>query len=638
MRGKVRILAVGLMLVTSFLALAGTATSQVGEEALQYCAEFGFSTEEDFVTQGPAPPDNNPIISDGDLLGPNCRVCARNADLLRWFQVPADLGLDAADVLSVEGYVVAFSTELDSPEPGQFTAGDLLVTSNGSVIGGPIVIRNQALTAAWGAAAPLYDLGLDAVQFVGPMEEILAFLDDAAEYSPVGPGVIVDLFGSYPNVDILFSTEGTLGPVEQPTFLDGDLLSARLGAIWVGNAQLLPPIVPAGIPVRGVDFGLDAVLSDRTGSRDQIYFSTEILYTGELSFNDGDVLRLGNGVAIPHPDLILCFEPRARFLGLDALSFNRPEGPPPCTSRLTKINGVDVADISLVDGMVLPGVVGINAPSPFGGTFPLDGDICDDVTGFRVVYREAGTSDPWEPMAVPVPKNWRVAVTELLDPDPCKSEMVWASAAGGWFDANQFRHLTDLMLGGCNPTLALTIWESQAAVAGPEKLYEVVLETDTPSGVISDTTRLVQLDNTKPVVALEKQEGVCNAFTPEDMALPGIMARGVISDTHFYRYQMTIGGDGYAPHSYTPVAYYDDPLDNVIETGTVGYPANQDLHEVSVFHLATEPVACGYSVSLTAWDRTVWGWFTYPSNIALRCVGCRYSTDLWGFAYALPLP
>ena len=38
MRGKVRILAVGLMLVTSFLALTGTATSQVGEDITQFLA------------------------------------------------------------------------------------------------------------------------------------------------------------------------------------------------------------------------------------------------------------------------------------------------------------------------------------------------------------------------------------------------------------------------------------------------------------------------------------------------------------------------------------------------------------------------------------------------------------------------
>jgi hypothetical protein len=632
MQGRVKILAVTVMLLATLLALAGTATSQVGEEALKYCEPFAFSTEEDFVAA------DGTVISDGDLLGPGCTLCARNADLLQQqFDVAMDLGLDAADVLSAEGYVVAFSTELDSPNTGQFTAGDLLVTSNGTVIGGQVIIRNQALTAAFGQAAPTYDIGLDAVHFIGKLDEILAFLNTAAGASPVDPGELVELFSAYPGVDILYSTEGTLGPVNAPTFLDGDLLSARKGAVVAGNDVLLPPGVPAGIPVDGVDFGLDAVTTDRSGSEERIHFSTEILYEGEPGFNDGDVLRMGTGVAVPHADLIACFEPKARFLGLDALSVNVPEVPPECTSRLTKISGVDVADISLVDGMVNPMVLGINAPSPFGGTFPFDGDICDDVTRFRVVYREAGSAVPWEPLDVPVPKNWRVAVDAFLpDPGPdCDGEMVWASDGAGWFDASDFRHLTQLALGGCNPTLALTVWESQSAVAGPEELYEVVLETDTPGGVISDTVRLVQLDNTKPEVALDKQAGVCDAFVAEDMPL---MAMGHISDTHFYQYQLVVGGDGYAPHGYPAVAYYDDPLDNVIETGTVTYPTDVDLHQFSVFDLDPDPVACGYSLSLTAWDRTVWGWFTYPANFAHRCVGCRYTTDLWGFAYALPLP
>ena len=94
---------------------------------LAACKEFGFSTEEDFVTHGPRPPDGNPIISDGDLLGPNRTVCARNAELLAAWQVRVDLGLDAVDVVDVDQSLVAFSTELDDPGR-RFFAGDLLST------------------------------------------------------------------------------------------------------------------------------------------------------------------------------------------------------------------------------------------------------------------------------------------------------------------------------------------------------------------------------------------------------------------------------------------------------------------------------------------------------------------------------
>ncbi|MFC1739669.1 hypothetical protein ACFL1G_11590 [Planctomycetota bacterium] len=51
-------------------------------------------TEEDFETQGPLPPDGNPIILDGDFLGGTCIIYARNADILAAFRIGEDLGLD----------------------------------------------------------------------------------------------------------------------------------------------------------------------------------------------------------------------------------------------------------------------------------------------------------------------------------------------------------------------------------------------------------------------------------------------------------------------------------------------------------------------------------------------------------------
>jgi hypothetical protein len=286
------------------------------------CQSLAFSTEEEFVTQGPVPSDGNPIISDGDLLSAPlngsgaCIICARNADLLLIFQVPFDLGLDAADVIAVESYLVAFSTELNSSNAGQFTAGDLLVTNG-------VIIRNQALTAKWNVG---YDLGLDSVQFVGDPKAIVAFLTYAESLpQPISGGVLAELFAKYPAVDIWFSTEGTWLPIGAIGFLDGDLLSARNGVIVASNAALLPGNVPGGIPDRGVDLGLDAVTVDQTGERSIIDFSTELLYNGQFSFTDGDVLRSDNGVTITNNDLIRCFEPKARFLGLDALDLG-PRG------------------------------------------------------------------------------------------------------------------------------------------------------------------------------------------------------------------------------------------------------------------------------------------------------------------------
>ena len=59
------------------------------------------------------------------------------------------------------------------------------------------------------------------------------FLNRAAEYTrvngPMDGAALQGLFGALPSIDIWFSTEGTLGPVTAPVFLDGDLLSARNG-------------------------------------------------------------------------------------------------------------------------------------------------------------------------------------------------------------------------------------------------------------------------------------------------------------------------------------------------------------------------------------------------------------------------
>ncbi|HIC87854.1 MAG TPA: hypothetical protein EYP04_00375 [Anaerolineae bacterium] len=311
-------IALGLALILIALAPVEPVISQTKPSQLAACSEFAFSTEEDFLTQGPSPPDGNSIISDGDLLSPNGVVCARNEKLLYNFDVTVDLGLDAVDVIDVQSELVAFSTELDSPH-GNFKAGDLLAT-NGAVL------PNVALLAGFELHA---DLGLDAVHFVGTQRQISAFLayvaDKGRDFWVQNPGRLPPTLKEY-GIDIWFSTEGTAPTVEQPAFLDGDLLSAREGVIVVANSDLLPPSVPAGIPNRGVDFGLDAAAATRTGKHGSVRYSTEILYRGEPAFSDGDVLKFGDGVLTTNSSLVTPFEPKAHFLGLDALFMALGEG------------------------------------------------------------------------------------------------------------------------------------------------------------------------------------------------------------------------------------------------------------------------------------------------------------------------
>lgn len=301
--------------VATFLLLGLAAPAQIGAASLDDCVGFAFSTEEDFLTQGPVPPDGNPVISDGDLLSSDCAICARNSDLLASFDVSAniDLGLDAVDVVTDgQDVVAAFSTELDSPNEGQFRAGDLLAT-NGTVI------PNVALTTLFPVS---YDIGLDALHFVGDPVSILAFLGEAALVSRSDwidePRLLIDLLNQY-EVDIWFSTEGTAPSSPAPYFLDGDVLSTSLGAVVASNAQLLPASVPAGVPLRGVDFGLDALSGDRQGTLASLQLSSEVGHPGQPAFGDEDLLGYQAGFIRSGASLVACFEPKSDDLGIDAV-------------------------------------------------------------------------------------------------------------------------------------------------------------------------------------------------------------------------------------------------------------------------------------------------------------------------------
>ena len=180
---------------------------------------------------------------------------------------------------------MAFSTELDDPN-GRFFAGDLL-TNKGAAIPNTILLRKFQVG---------HDLGLDGLQFIGAATGIIGFLNRAAELSRDdwfhNPGLIYDLLGSF-KVDIWISTESNELRAATIPIYDGDLLSVYNGAIVIKQADLLPLGVPAGLPDRGVDFGLDAVAASRNGDIRTVRFSTEILYRKEPAFTDGDVLKKG---------------------------------------------------------------------------------------------------------------------------------------------------------------------------------------------------------------------------------------------------------------------------------------------------------------------------------------------------------
>jgi len=547
-------------------------------ETVTDCRGAFFSTEEDFVTQGPEPPDGNPIISDGDLLGPGCVVFARNRDLLAIFKSEQDLGLDAADVIDTEPRLVAFSTELDDPL-GRFTAGDLLIT-NGAVI------PNRALLANFDIEKR-GDLGLDAVHFVGDPNSITKFLDYASDVSRdrwlENPGMLPQTLEEY-GIDIWFSTEGTAPKIENPLFIDGDLLSAQ-GNIVAKNSLLLSSAVPAGIPSRGVDFGLDAVTTDRGGNRQLIHFSTEILYRGRPAFSDGDVLLLGDGVVCTNEDITRCFEPKTKELGLDALSLalGRMEKPP-CGAAIIRVGGMPVGNINsegLANGWSATTPPFEAFDSPFGGTVEILGLMpsCEECKRFKVEYGE------WSgPTTPPGPASFKPLTDSFKE-----WTFIWPSlwvrvdripTSEGWLDIICD---SDPVMGGLyypwntgdkngKYSLRLTVED----VGGTEHVSSPVV---------------VVIDNIHPNATLSLLSTPnCGDIKIGDTVTGKITA----TDDHFYSYKLSYrcGLHPPCPGSILPVRKYA----NVSDQGDAGLTFTWNT---------TDLPPCGYEIRLEVWDRTI---------------------------------
>jgi hypothetical protein len=670
MRKSVRIIALSLVLTAPLLLPAGLVHSQVGPDALENCEGFAFSTEEDFVSLGPEPADGNPLISDGDLLGPDGVVCARNADLLLSdFDVARDLGLDAADVLDVDDYLVAFSTEIDSPHGDQFTAGDLLIT-NGSII------ANVALTHKFAVG---YDVGLDAVHFVGDEESISTFLSDIQQYSREdwlqSPGVLYQVLDRN-GVDIWFSTEGTWTPAGAAGFLDGDLLSAASGTIMAKNGTLLPNTVPADVRDKGVDFGLDAFASFFRSVEMGLaegYFSTEILYNdpaGGLSFTDGDGLKVGNGIAFVNGEVVAPFEPAARELGLDALTF--VERPPQCEEilEITEVGGISVDLIDSVTGYARkengaspPAPPPAPAPHdrPFGQWVSIRGNVpvpdCLDVSQYeyRVEFKEAAGS--WLPIITPgaltpmdTTDDWMAEQSPAFS--FCHPFSLWASYQSdtdGWISLEDYWRAKACMAGH-----TLNMWNTSGK-NGAFRLRLALRQVGVSGSEVTSTEVPVFLDNRVPdpvemtlydAAGTDPLSDQCKVTGPGDNIVVTIKGQardnGVGAeddgDEHFRMYELSwTGGDVHVwetvPLAATEPAgyrYYDGGRLDLDGTGTLPPTATDvpmgrlDLTTEHNAHAGTDPPPCGYTIRLRAWDRTIRGRFYHSTNVV---------TDLYEFGW-----
>ena len=499
--------------------VAGLGIAHAQEQGFTNCRGTVFSTEEDFVSPVGEAHDGNPVISDGDLLayqpGGSVAICARNPDLLRpgvLLEVEGAMGLDAVDVIDARAGIIAFSTELDEPF-GIFGHGDILFP-DGTIIPNAVLVANHPLRA---------NAGLDAVHFVGRSDAIREAIKLAASIGrdqlTQDPQTFIERIKEL-EVDIWFSVEGTSEPPNGPAVLDGDLLSVFGSKIAPQNVMLSPPI-PAGILDRGVDFGVDAVTGDRRGNRERIQLSTEILYRGRPQpFTDGDVLRIEGAIAITNDTLLAPFKPRARFLGLDALSLARDTdlGMRPHIDSLC--GDPFAASDFAADGLwranfatMTPG----DPPRrpcglwiPIGGTLPI-GLAADTgtLTRFRVTYEslEAGP-----PLAGGIQTTWRIR-TPTVSGCNFSAGATLSTDPDGWMDAADFVAARDgdpngpsgdTVIGCSNGHLRLAVWDTKALPDDRENdLMQIRLEWETTGSggpVASPNTFNVQLDNILPMM------------------------------------------------------------------------------------------------------------------------------------------
>lgn len=661
----------GRALLTAFAAAALTvwAGGQTAEaqNAPRQCDGLLFSTSEDFTMQRGEGPDGNPIVSDGDLLAFNpatglTTICLRNAELLRPYDIQGvDLGLDAVAAIGPKRDIIAFSTELDSIH-GQFTAGDLLFRSSIAAIDG-MIIPNAALLAQTRMRGR-YDIGLDAVSFTGEREAMAealrAIADLGRDRLQKEPRLLAEILTKF-QVDILFSTEGTSPTQTKPDFIDGDLLSAATGAIFRSNSALLPAL-PAGIPARGADFGLDAYTlgqDPETGGVEEL-ISTEIIGRGRMPFTDGDALLPGPVLQYKNIQLLKSLTPPTEDLGLDALHLDLDRIA--CAAPIiTDISEVPVGFINFATGLANSGGI---TDRPFGNYIRIQGALpdeisCPDFANFEYrVELDDGYGFPAlsDPNTLAVPANWSRKVDAnpnplILDCPIGPPNDIYDPKPGGWFDVADYRRWDECSYGD-NESLA--VWNSSAFASNlnpgdPPVMVRfriVMREIGAPAATYIGPPVQIRLDNTNydlPVaknmpltgdISMTLAAAAGSGLTVNDCAVEGDPGSVVLDllgrarDSHFWRYTLRwTGGNAVGWHGISPTV--DSVFDNdgsdrakISLTGT--QPPNDTNVLLSSFDLSAAhqaatsgselPIECGYTIEMRAWDRTIVGGFSAAAN------------------------
>lgn len=625
-------------------------TTQVAAQSPAFpdCTGLVYSTEEDFLSIAGEKYDGNPIVSDGDLISfdqasGSTAVCARNAELIprQLIEIPRSLGLDAVDVIMPEEGWIAFSTELDESFD-LFGHGDILFPT-GIVIPQEVLIFRFKLRGEY---------GLDAVHFTGERNRIIEAIKLAGtigtEKLKAEPDSYLERIREL-GVDIWFSLEGTSEAPDAPAILDGDILSAVSGSKVVAQDAVLSNPIPAGIPDRGVDFGVDALTADRKGNREEIRLSTEILYRGRPDpFTDGEVLRIGGAIEIKHQDLVAGLQPRADFLGLDALSFPPPvqvEGMPHIDSLCGRSHSaVDFGPDGLWRQDEATSPPGLDPRRPCGAFIPIDGTLpvnlatpTGDLTRFRITYESLNPAEP--PLSGNVETTWRLRVPRFLFGS---WHCVWApasvltlSTSGGWMDARDFH---DALTGnpngitgngagfGCgNGHLHLGVWNTGTLPGDrDDDLMRVRLEWETTGSVspFVSSGYNIQLDNTAPdsvavEVRLSDGRTVVQNCGEAPTGQSQFQVWASFNDLHYDNFVLRVeGGDPWVSHIFASPSgdalhrYFepsDDPviaLKNTDATGTTG-TGMVHLRNIDMTELGANFTRCCYSLRLRVDDSAI---------------------------------
>ena len=542
-----------------------------------------------------------------------------------------------------------------------------------------------------------WDIGLDGVQFIGTIVNILNFVNGLSQYPRdkflQDPGLLQTLLNQN-KIDIWFTVEGTAAIGTHGQVLDGDLLSAATGTIIVSQAALLPANVPAGLLQRGVDFGLDGVMTPRDPAQalTALRFSTEILYNGGTSFTDGDILLLGDGIVTTNSALIQPFHPAADFLGLDALS-SGPGVSPPTGPHIQKLCGEQsVGDFN--GGMVPIGVGGTGLyQGPFGGAsgsfngpigdptthdprgqpcgnfVPIDGFLppAANVSWFRVAYRLY--TDPYQgPGFHPgIRTQWRLSKPQggPCSPYDWNTPLWLPTTSDGWMDAVAWSDaISPAPSNGCvNNNLHMAVWDTtsdQGTGWGPSnKDGHYVLWLEWKIGTSTTVYREqydhhLQLDNTPPTIAaypdglkvyvnnLNNTQGpwipACGTETSHAHEL---QIWGQFYDAYYSRFSLQASGGnppwsaGFGPHKWWDSddgTVIPPPIKNTNSTGTTSPSTPVHLRDINMATaLGAHFTQCCYDLTLRVWDAAILHSFS-PWNVGAYEQGPHYASQFITFS------